>query len=195
MTLFDSHVSVSFSGSVSVSVCLRKAAKKGFLVARPLRGRDKKKNDWWMQQVLQVSKGQHFSFRSWFDISSLGLLLVLRLKALGFNLLRELVNKTCCSDILCSVLWYCPSRKSVITHRCKKFSDDLTICKKIFLVTQSVKISSSHDPKSKVYRHGTKCLEILNLFNNVKGFGHVKMNNFKEFEKDLEYKRCRKKTG
>ena len=34
----------------------------------------------------------------------------------------------------------------------------------------------------------TKCLEILNLFNNVKGFGHVKMNNFNEFEKDLEYK-------
>ena len=33
-----------------------------------------------------------------------------------------------------------------------------------------------------------KCLEILNLFNNVKGYGHVKMNNFKEFEVDLEYK-------
>jgi indolepyruvate ferredoxin oxidoreductase len=33
-----------------------------------------------------------------------------------------------------------------------------------------------------------KCLEILNLFNNVKGYGHVKMNNFKEFEIDLEYK-------
>ena len=33
-----------------------------------------------------------------------------------------------------------------------------------------------------------KCLEILNLFNNVKGYGHVKMNNFKEFEIDLELK-------
>ena len=33
-----------------------------------------------------------------------------------------------------------------------------------------------------------KCLEILNLFNNVKGYGHVKMNNFKEFEIDLENK-------
>ena len=33
-----------------------------------------------------------------------------------------------------------------------------------------------------------KCIEILNLFNNVKGYGHVKMNNFKEFEIDLEYK-------
>jgi len=33
-----------------------------------------------------------------------------------------------------------------------------------------------------------KCLEIINLFNNVKGYGHVKMNNFKEFEIDLENK-------
>ena len=89
------------------------------------------------------------------------ILQIIEVKSSQFNLLWELVNKTSCSDILSSVLWYCPSWKSVTTHHCKKFSDDLTICKKIFLVTQSVKISSSHDLKSKVYWHGTKCLEIF----------------------------------
>ena len=32
-----------------------------------------------------------------------------------------------------------------------------------------------------------KCVEILSLFNDVKGFGHVKMRNFISFEKNLEY--------